>query len=152
MKTIKQMADSLKIDKQRVYRFIRKNCISEVHQEAGMMYYDEAVEMQVQKHFLKNTASSEVHQTVSNDATIDAVISMLQGELEIKNEQIRELNARLAESNAALVVAQQSAQAAQVLHAGTMKQQLTDGEAEPGTTSESKGFFGRLFGKKGKAE
>lgn len=152
MKTIKQMADSLGIDKQRVYRFIRKHRISEVHQEAGVMYYDDVVETQVQKHFSKNATSSEAHQTASNDAVIDTVVSMLRSELDIKNEQIRELNARLAESNAALVAAQQSAQAAQVLHAGTMKKQLTDGEAEQEPVSESKGFFGRWFGKKAKPE
>lgn len=151
MKTIKQIADGLGLDKQKVYRYIRKNCISEAHQEAGVMYYDDAAETLIQKHFLKNTASSEAHQTTSNDAVIDAVISMLKNELDIKNEQIRELNERLAESNAALVAAQQSAQAAQVLHAGTMKKQLTNGE-EQETTSESKGFFGRWFGKKEKAE
>ena len=152
MKTIKQIADGLGLDKQKVYRYIRKNHISEAHQDAGVMYYDEAAEMLIQKHFLSNGASGEAHQTASNDAVIDAVISMLQDELQIKNQQIQELNARLAESNAALVVAQQSAQAAQALHAGTMQNQLTDGEAVYKDEGKSKSFWERLFSKKRSGE
>lgn len=147
MKTIKQIADGLGLDKQRVYRYIRKDCISEAHQEAGVKYYDEAAEAQIKSHFTNNGVSAEAHQTTSHDATIDAVISMLKDELQVKNQQIQELNDRLAESNAALVASQQSAQAAQALHAVTMQNQLTDGEP-----AESKGFWGRLFGKKRNGE
>lgn len=64
------------------------------------------------------------------------LIAMLQGELDrkseqlaVKDKQIEDLNARLAEVSAALVTAQQTAQAAQVLHAGTIKQQLIEGAA-----------------------
>lgn len=152
MKTIKQIADGLGLDKQKVYRYIRKNHINEAHQDAGVMYYDEVAETLIQRHFSGNSASSEAHQTASNDAVIDAVISMLQEELEVKNNQIRELNARLAESNAALVIAQQSAQAAQALHAGTMHNQLTDGDAAYKDVGKSKGFWGRLFSKKHNGE
>lgn len=152
MKTIKQIANGLGLDKQRVYRYIRKNHISEAHQDAGVMYYDEAAEMLIKRHFSGNRASGESHQTASNDAVIDAVISMLQDELQVKNQQIRELNARLAESNTALVVAQRSAQAAQALHAGTMKNQLTDGEVAYKDGGKSKGFWERLFSKKRNGE
>ena len=68
---------------------------------------------------------------------------MLQNELERKNEQlavkdrqIEELNARLAESNAALVAAQQTAQAAQALHAGTIQQQMLEEGGSPADTQE----------------
>ena len=44
------------------------------------------------------------------------------------DEQIRELNARLAECSTALLAAQETARAAQALHAGTMQQQLAGGE------------------------
>ena len=148
MKTIKQIAEALNVDKQRVYRYIRKNRISEAHCEAGVMWYDEAAESIVNRHFSNNDHISEAHHTASGDAVIDTVVVMLQKEIDIKNEQIRELNARLAESNAALVAAQQSAQAAQMLHAGTMQQQLTDGsadQAEPATPA--KRFIARIFGR-----
>ena len=48
-KTIKQMADALGVDKQRVYRYIKKNCISEAHQKNGVMYYDEVVEKRIKQ-------------------------------------------------------------------------------------------------------
>ena len=81
---------------------------------------------------------------------------MLQSELDrkseqlaVKDEQIRELNARLAEVSSALVTAQQTAQAAQALHAGTIRQQLTSGDAaeepEETPTEERRGWLHRLF-------
>lgn len=65
------------------------------------------------------------------------LIAMLQRELDLKSEQlavkdkqIEELNARMAESNAALIAAQQTAQAVQALHAGTIQKQLIEGDPE----------------------
>jgi len=145
MKTIKQIADELHVDKQRVYRYIRKNHINEAHQKNGVMYYDDAAETLIIQHFFKN----EVHHDALQTASLDAVINMLKSELEMKNDQIRELNARLAESNAALITAQQSAQVAQALHAGTMQTKLIDGidnRGEP--TVSAVRFFNKLFGKK----
>lgn len=128
MKTIKQIADELGITKQKVYRYIRKNHINEAYCEAGVMCYDEAAEILIKSYFKQKGCIDDAHQVVSNDALIDVAISMLQQEIEVKNEQIRALNDRLAESNAALMVAQQSAQTAQALHARTMAKQLADGE------------------------
>ena len=86
---------------------------------------------------------------------------MLQKELERKNEQlavkdkqIAELNARLSECSAAMVSAQQTAQAAQALHAGTIRQQFFSGEAganqqggqEP-ILEQRRSWLDRLFGK-----
>lgn len=51
---------------------------------------------------------------------------MLRKELETKNKQIEDLNARLAEVSSALVMAQQTAQAAQALYAGTIQQQFIE--------------------------
>ena len=91
-----------------------------------------------------------------------ALITMLQRELDrkseqlaVKDKQIAELNERLSECSAALLAAQQTAQAAQALHAGTIQQQLTDGAAEleqnqPQTdvvSGEKKGWLSRLFGR-----
>mgnify|MGYP007126855225 CR=1 FL=1 len=81
---------------------------------------------------------------------------MLQGELDrkseqlaVKDKQIEELNARLAEVSSALVAAQQTAQAAQALHAGTIRQQLTSGDAaeepEEAPAEERRGWLHRFF-------
>ena len=46
--------------------------------------------------------------------------------------------------------AQQTAQAAQALHAGTIRQQLTDGEDDPNqqgqTVEQKKSWFSKVFG------
>lgn len=75
------------------------------------------------------TVNQGVNQLTGGDSLLQ-LISMLKKELDVKNNQIEELNARLAESNAALVAAQQTAQAAQALHAGTMQQQLLSSPVE----------------------
>jgi len=149
MKTIKQIADALEMDKQRIYRHIRKNRICEAHRDAGVMWYDEAAEIVIKQHFLGKNRITEAHHKDHQTVSSDTVVAMIQRELDIKNEQIKELNARLAESNAALIAAQQTAHAAQALHAGTMQKQLTDGgadQAEPDTPP--KRFFARIFGRK----
>ena len=134
MKTIREIANEIGVDKQKVYRFIKQNHINEAHREAlqrsGVKYYDEAAEMLIKQGFLGENASSEahheVHQNRINEAAFDAVVEMLQKELEIKNEQIRELNERLSECSAALLAAQQTAQVAQALHAGAIQQHILD--------------------------
>ena len=159
-KTIKEIADELGIDKQRVYRYIKKNHINEVLHEAlqknGVKQYDEAAEKLIKQGFSEESASNEalheVHQKHINDAVFDTVsetlIDMLRKELEIKNEQIRDLNARLAESNAALVAAQQTAHAAQALHAGTIQQQLAvEGAEQKEPMEERKSWLHRIFRK-----
>lgn len=103
MKTIKQIADELGLDKQKVYRYIKKNhikevyqeCISEALQKNGVKYYDEVAENLIKQGFSDNTTSNEVHQEVHqkhiNDTVIDTLlkqIEILQKELDAKNEQL----------------------------------------------------------------
>jgi len=154
MKTIKQIADEIGIEKQRVYRHIKKYHINEAHQKEGVMYYDDVVERLVKQHFSNNDHINEAHQSTSKTTssdTVDALVDMLQNELHIKNQQIKELNTRLAETTSALVTAQQSLQTAQLLHGGTIQKQLTDDVVEVATNEEIKepkrGFFKRLFNK-----
>lgn len=147
-KTIKQIADELGVDKQRVYRYIKKNHISEAHHERDTKYYDEAAETLISQHFSNCSASDEAHhdshQTASSDTVVDTVIAMLQGELSIKNKQIAELTAALENTTSALREAQTTAQAAQALHAGTIHKQLTDGRAEPTKPETAPGLLTRI--------
>lgn len=99
-------------------------------QKNNVKQYDEVAQTIIKKGIIDESASSEVHH--------DVLIDMLKKELEIKNEQIRDLNKRLEESNAALVSAQQTAQAAQALHAGTIQKQIS---AEDNYSNEKKVFF-----------
>ena len=127
LKSIKQMAEELGIPKQRVYRYIRANRISEAHQSASVMYYDDAAQAQILQHFEKNERISDAHQSTSDDAVLD----VLRSELEAKNQQIADLTAALANVTATL-------KAAQLLHAGTMN------HLEAGS---KKGLLARLLGR-----
>ena len=157
MKTIKQIADELGVTKQALQKRIAREPLYTslypcIHTKNSTKYIDDTGENLIKAAFVKNaptTISIDVADNQSHQSkSLDTVIEMLKSELEIKNEQIRELNARLAESNAALVAAQQSAQAAQALHAGTIQHHLTDGGEQAEPTAQPAGFFQRIFGKK----
>lgn len=118
-KTIKQMADALGVDKQRVYRYIKKNCISEAHQKNGVMYYDEVVEKRIEQAFSQNEPYQE---SASSDTVFDVLLKqseMLRKELEAKDKQIESLQHSLDRTTAALVSAQESIKAAQLLQANS---------------------------------
>jgi len=152
MKTIKQIADALEVDKQRVYRYIKKNHINEAHHKNGVMYYDDKAQTLIQNYFSEDKIEASTSGKSIASASYDVLLKqseLFAKELDIKNEQIRELNLRLSEMAVALVAAQQSAHAAQALHAGTMQKQLTDGATDPSEpTASSRGFFGKMFGRK----
>ena len=118
MKTLKQMADELGVSKQRLYRFVKQEGISEVHQENKTMYYDETAEKAIRNAFENSDTrydtadvnhdapidTGEVHQKnsdVYHDVLLETqkhnekIIEMLQlthqKELESRDEQIRQL-------------------------------------------------------------
>ena len=104
--------------------------ISESKKTAIYQHYRAIEGKEVSQHAKASCETCETSETV--------LISMLQKELDLKNKQlavkdkqIEELNARLAESSAALVAAQQTAQAGPALLAGTIQKQL-GGEIEGG--------------------
>lgn len=117
-KTIKQLSDEIGVDKQKVYRYIKKNHINEAHQENGMMYYDEAVQTQIKQAFSQNEVHHEAHQNHINEAVIDTLLKqseILKNELEAKNRQIAEMQKlldqeqqlRMAEHQRVLLLEQQ---------------------------------------------
>ena len=148
-KTIKQIADEIGVSKQTVYKRYKGKlytvCAPYAHTEQGVLYIEEQGETLIKQDFLQKECSigahTYAHTERSNGAVLEqsenagvvavlqTTIDMLQGQLAIKDKQIEELNARLAEVSSALVAAQQTAQAAQALHAGTIQQQLLSGES-----------------------
>jgi AcrR family transcriptional regulator len=154
MKTIKQIADELGVSKQRVYRCVKNACIAESLRKRDTMYYDEAAETLIKSYFapildhiseapppqktVLNEADNALHETVNSE-----LVEWLRAELEAKNRQIDELTASLREQAAAFAAAQETIQAAQALHGGTMKQTLIEEKAE----QRDRGFFARIFGK-----
>lgn len=154
-KTIKEIADELGVSKTAVSKQIanlglRSSLRKNGNQFAIENQQEKLIKMAFQKKrqqeiVTENSVSDEQSQTKSqttnanqsqtaNHEVCDLVgvlqttVDTLQAQLAVKDEQIRELNARLAECSAALLAAQETARAAQALHAGTIQQQLSDGE------------------------
>ena len=150
-KTIKKIADELGVSKTAVSKQIanlglRSSLRKNGNQFAIENQQEKLINMAFQKKrqqeiVTENSVSDEQSQTTNanqsqtaNHEVCDLVgvlqttVDTLQAQLAVKDEQIRELNARLAECSTALLAAQETARAAQALHAGTMQQQLAGGE------------------------
>lgn len=110
----KQIADMLNVSKQRVYRCIKANHINEAHRKAvkgnTVLMYDTAAFMRIKSILTNDSVSGEalheVHHEAVNDTPNEAVIEALVKQLEIKDQQIQELNERLKEAHKALDQAQ----------------------------------------------
>ena len=174
MKTIRQIADEIGVSKQTVYKRFKGKlytvCAPYAHTEQGTLYIEEQGETLIKQDFLREKCSVGVHMDTHTErsdgaplersesdsiiAVLQSTIDTLQGQLAVKDKQIEELNARLAESNTALVAAQQTAQAAQALHAGTI-QNLIPGEVMLNqkdnditvVRKKKNNWFNRLFAK-----
>ena len=120
------------------------------------MYLSEQAETLIKQDFLKDDSSNGAHTDTHTERSIGAVpeqsqesgvvavlqatIDTLQGQLEVKDRQIEKLTEALA-------AAQQTAAAAQALHAGTIQQQLITGEtgADQQEPEQKRGWFSKLF-------
>ena len=141
---ITEIAAECGVSEQAVRAWCRRNHVAK--DAKGSFAISESQKSAIYQHYLGETCET-------------ALIAMLQGELDrkseqlaVKDKQIEELNARLAEVSSALVTAQQTAAAAQALHAGTMHQQLLSGKAgadQPERETEpvqKRSWFSRFFG------
>ena len=162
MKTIRQIADEIGVSKQAVYKRYKGKlhtvCAPYAHTEQGVLYLSEQAETLIKQDFLKDDRSNGAHtersigavpeqsQEAGVVAVLQATIDMLPGQLAVKDRQIEELNARLAEVSSALLAAQQTAATAQALHAGTIKQQLSDGSGAD-QEERKQSWISRLFRK-----
>jgi len=140
MKTIRQIADEIGVSKQAVYKRFKGKlhtvCAPYAHTEHGVLYLSEQGETLIKQDFLQDDHSIGAHTERSNGvvpeqgredgliAVLQATIDTLQGQLEVKDRQIEQQAQTITRLSDALVTAQQTAAAAQALHAGTMKQQL----------------------------
>ena len=161
-KTIRQIADEIGVSKQAVYKRYKGKlhtvCAPYAHTEQGVLYLSEQAETLIKQDFLKDDRSNGAHtersigavpeqsQEAGVVAVLQTTIDMLQGQLAVKDRQIEELNARLAEVSSALLAAQQTAATAQALHAGTIKQQLSDGSGAD-QEERKQSWISRLFRK-----
>ena len=154
MKTIRQIADEIGVSKTAVNKQIanlglrsglRKNgnqfAIDE-HQEALIKQaFSEKSQTEIENQSQTKT-QTENHEVSDLVCVLQATIDTLQGQLEVKDRQIEKLTE-------ALVAAQQTAAAAQALHAGTIQQQLLTGEAgadqQDQAPEQKRGWFSKLF-------
>lgn len=94
-KTLKEIADELKIDKQRVYRFVKKNHIKETYQKQSVMYYDETAQELIKSALTEKDHINDAHQNHINDTVNDALLKqleVLQNQLTEKDKQIADLH------------------------------------------------------------
>lgn len=120
MKTIKQIADELGVNKQKVYRFIVKNHITASSEVKQSKLYDEAAERLIKSHFDRITTScersSEPHQKSGNEMLLEQLIK----ELEVKNEQLSEKDRQIREKD------RQIAEFEKLLQQGAGEKQLRE--------------------------
>lgn len=89
---------------------------------------------------------TENHEVGDLVCDLQATIDTLQGQLEVKDRQIEQQAQTITRLTDALAAAQQTAAAAQALHAGTIQQQFLTGEDQKGQEPEQKrGWFSKLF-------
>ena len=142
MKTIRQIADEIGVSKTAVNKQIanlglrsglRKNgnqfAIDE-HQEALIKQaFSEKSQTEIENQSQTKT-QTENHEVGDLVCVLQATIDTLQGQLEVKDRQIEQQAQTITRLTDALAAAQQTAVAAQALHAGTIQQQLIAGEGE----------------------
>lgn len=145
MKTIKQIADEIGIDKQKIYRYIKKKHINEVHREAGVMYIDDVLENLILIEFKEKDAHHDVHQNHVNEADNNVLIEMLKKELDSKNEQILNMQKLLDQEQQLRMMVEQKNILLEEKENDTIEY---SSDIEQFKTEEKQNFWQRVFGKK----
>lgn len=178
MKTIRQIADEIGVSKQAVFKKIKREPLSTSLQGLTATV-DGRLMVEVDGEKLIKQAFSEIApsttdnqltgavdglvdapstQNAEKTAEVDGVISVLQatidtlqGQLEVKDRQIEQQAKTITRLTDALTAAQQTVQAAQALHAGTMHQQRLSSEVGCAVASveleRPKSFWSKIFRK-----
>lgn len=156
--SIKEIAVDCGVSEQAVRAWCRRNHVAK--DAKGSFAITETQKTAIYQHYLgidrKEVSQPAKASCETCETSETALITMLQRELDrkseqlaVKDKQIAELNERLSECSAALLAAQQTTQAAQVLHAGTIQKEIASGESgvdKQKSASEKKNrWFKRLF-------
>lgn len=164
MKTIREIADEIGVSKQAVFKKIKREPLSTSLQGLtstvdGRLTVSVDGEKLIKQAFSAGTPSTN-HQPVDGvvdgqvDGPVDGMIAVLQatidtlqGQLEVKDRQIEQQTQTITRLSDALVSAQQTAAAAQALHAGTLQQRflLNENEVDYQEKKLVQGWFSRLF-------
>jgi IS30 family transposase len=144
--SIKEIADSLGVSKQRVYRCIKTNHINEAVNEVvkgnNVLKYDKQAVERIKQLLGVGTANDK---NASNKASNDTVIEALLKQLEIKDKQIEALNERLTEVNRILEQQQKlnALDKQQILQIESRQEDAAEEIIH--ADGERKGFFSKLF-------
>lgn len=138
MKTIRQIADEIGVSKTAVNKQIANLGLrSGLRKNGNQFAIDEQQEALIKQAFseksqteIENQTQTENHEVSDLVCVLQATIDTLQGQLEVKDRQIEQQAQTITRLTDALAAAQQTAVAAQALHAGTIQQQLVAGEGE----------------------
>ena len=164
MKTIREIADEIGVSKQAVFKKIKREPLSTslrglTSTVDGRLTVSVDGEKLIKQAFSAGTPSTN-YQPVDGvvdgqvDGPVDGMIAVLQatidtlqGQLEVKDRQIEQQAQTITRLSDALVSAQQTAAAAQALHAGTLQQRflLNENEVDYQEKKLIQGWFSRLF-------
>ena len=157
MKTIRQIADEIGVSKTAVSKQIENLGLrSSLRKNGNQFAIDEHQEALIKQAFFEKTQTEIENQTQTENrevgdlvCVLQDTIDTLQGQLEVKDRQIEQQIQTITRLTDALAAAQQTAAAAQALHAGTIQQQLLTEEAgadQKGQEPEQKrSWFSKLF-------
>ena len=164
MKTIREIADEIGVSKQAVFKKIKREPLSTslrglTSTVDGRLTVSVDGEKLIKQAFSQDVPSTN-YQPVDGvvdgqvDGPVDGMIAVLQatidtlqGQLEVKDRQIEQQTQTITRLSDALVSAQQTAAAAQALHAGTLQQRflLNENEVDYQEKKLVQGWFSRLF-------
>ena len=154
MKTIRQIADEIGVSKTAVSKQIENLGLrSSLRKNGNQFAIDEHQEALIKQTEIENQSQTKT-QTENREVgdlvcVLQATIDTLQGQLEVKDRQIEQQAQTITRLTDALAAAQQTAAAAQALHAGTIQQQLLTGEAgadqQDQAPEQKRGWFSKLF-------
>lgn len=155
MKTIKELADELGVSKQAIHKHVKQlpPTLLSTGDNRAILIKDEGIAIICGKIGPK-AATVDSNQP----STVDTLVDMLQRELHSKNTLLESQSRQLEEQTATIREQAQSIQELtgalarqQALHAGTIQQQLLEGEstqAEPEPEPAARpGLWQRIFGK-----
>ena len=157
MKTIRQIADEIGVSKTAVNKQIANLGLrSGLRKNGNQFAIDEHQEALIKRAFSEKSQTEIENQTQTENrevgdlvCVLQDTIDTLQGQLEVKDRQIEQQAQTITRLTDALAAAQQTAAAAQALHAGTIQQQLLTGEAgadqQDQAPEQKRGWFSKLF-------
>lgn len=153
MKTIKQLSEELGCSKPAIMQKIKAAGIQDKLQKQGNKFLvDERTEKEIKQLFGK--AAQHASEGSTGNQITDKLIEMLQAELQIKNNQIEQLQEIISRQQADISNLTAAVQESHTLHAGTMYQLQANNEQQQNTHAETKseqgnekagGLFSRIF-------